>query len=130
MLNINLDKVNHAISESFEVTADKFSETQIEAMEADIYPWDGTVTYRKSGEVVDYDPRNIVDTGNLRNSLLELQTGLIRRYIYTEHYAMEVHYGYINEFGTRKPGRPWTEIAQRELDLEKTMGEELKKRLI
>ncbi|MGL5944264.1 MAG: hypothetical protein ACRC2S_28615 [Waterburya sp.] len=125
---IDYSQVNTIITEAFEATADKFAEAQIDAMEAYVYDWD-TTTYRKSGEVVD-SPRDIVDTGELRDSLTQLYGVGLRVYMYLASHAAEVHEGYINEFGNAKPARPWTRVAREMfIDLELTMAQELSKRL-
>lgn len=126
---LNLDQLNQKISSAFEATADAYADAQIEAMEAVIYEWDGTITHRKSGEVVD-SPRNIIDTGELRDSLSQENETLKRTYNYTADHAGEVHEGYTTLSGIEKPARPWTERAREEfIDLEQTMGEELRKQI-
>ena len=126
---IDKDILSTIINDAFDATADAYAEAQIDAMYADIYRWDGTTTYRKSGEIVN-SPRDIVDTGELVNSLIQLKTAGARTYIYLAAHALDVHQGYTTEYGNTKPGRPWTEIArQRFIDLEQTMAIELRKRL-
>ena len=126
---INHNKINAAINQAFEATADKYAAAQIEAMEASIYDWDGTTTYRKSGEIVS-EPRDIVDTGELKNSLHQLYGVGIRTYLYLASHAAEVHQGYISDRGNSKPARPWTKLAREQfVDLQISMADELGKHL-
>ena len=122
------NQINKLINQSFEITADAYAEAQMDAMEARIYEWDGTTTYRKSGEVVT-EPRDVVDTGELKDSLVELRGVGVRLYVYLAAHAAEVHQGYTTESGRSKPARPWTKLA-RELfiDIERNMGDELRTR--
>ena len=121
--------IDKAINQSFEATADKFADAQIEALNAEIYDWDGTTTYRKSGEIVD-SPRDAVDTGELQNSLIQVRSVGARVYLYLAAHALDVHEGYVTDFGNSKPARRWTKMAyERFIDLERTMATELDKRL-
>jgi hypothetical protein len=126
---INYDALDNIINKAFEATADGFGEAQLAAIEAPIYDWDGTTTYRKSGEVVT-EPRNIVDTGELRDSLSQIKDKGSRTYVYTADYASDVHEGYETDAGNTKPSRPWTKLAREQfIDLEQTMAQELNRRL-
>lgn len=126
---INYNALNNIINEAFDSTADAYGEAQLEAIEAPIYDWDGTTTYRKSGDVVE-EPRDIVDTGELRDSLIQRKANGSRVYIYSADHAEDVHEGYRTEAGKDKPSRPWTKVAREEfIDLEQTMAKELNRRL-
>lgn len=125
----NTHKINAILNKAFQTTADAYGEAQKKAMEAVIYPWDGTVTYRKSGEIVD-SPRDIVDTGELRDSLVEIKAQAIRSYLYLASHSADVHEGYVTDGGNSKPARAWTKIArERYIDLERTMAEEIRRNL-
>ncbi len=78
-------------------------------MDEKIYEWPNK-TYRKSGEIVD-SPRNIVDTGNLKNTRYDVAGVNQRNYIYPADYASDVINGYVDEYGNDKPGRNWVKVA-------------------
>ena len=123
------NQINSIVSGAFEATADAYAQAQIEAIQAEVYPWDGTVTYRKSGEIVS-EPRNAWDTGELGESLVQLKGIGLRLYLYLAAHAAEVHEGYETANGNSKPARPWTKVAREMfIDLEMTMADELRKRL-
>lgn len=126
---INRLVINRLVNESFEATADAFADAQTQALNAEIYEWDGTITHRKSGEIVG-SPRDAVDTGELENSLIQLKTIGARTYLYLATHALDVHEGYVTPSGNAKPARRWTEVAyQRFINLEAKMAEELRQRL-
>lgn len=102
-------KLNSHIQQAFHETADRFGDALDDAMDAKIYEWD-TTTHRKSGEVVD-SPRNIVDTGYLKNSRYDVSKMDARNYIYPADYAGDVLEGYVDEWGNSKPGRNWVKVA-------------------
>lgn len=75
-------------------------------------PWPNK-TIRSNGEEVG-SPRDIVDTGGLRDSQKrENQTALNTDFVWTggdgKAYALEVHDGYTSKGGQRMPARPFTE---------------------
>lgn len=122
----NLDRLNGAIAESFEATVEAFAEQCQTEIESDKWEWPRT-THRQNGEVVT-SPRNIVDTGRLRDSQrieIEGDSAVVE---WAADYALKVHEGIV-ENGFLKPGRPWTETALEEIDLEQVMAEEMRDRL-
>jgi hypothetical protein len=54
------------VLELFEEDMERLNEMFTMAIESDLYPWDG-ITRRQNGELAG-SPRNIVDTGELRDS--------------------------------------------------------------
>jgi hypothetical protein len=128
-LNLNnVNRLNEAIAESFEVTVDAFAEQcQIE-ITSDKWDWPRT-THRQNGEVVE-SPRSIVDTGELRDSqqepeYLDDNTAVIE---WTSDHAKKVLLGEV-ENGFLKPGRNWIESALDEIDLEAVMADNLREQL-
>jgi hypothetical protein len=99
--------------------ANKVIETELtkalnEAMEAPVWKWTpGVTTDRKNGSSVE-SPRDIVDTGALRDSFrINTKKGTVD-FAYREPYSRMVHYGgYIKPFGKPDvpkvylPPRPW-----------------------
>jgi len=91
-----------------------------EAVGSSTWDWPRT-TIRKNGQIVS-SPRNIVDTGALKNSLsiaeknLKTKTTLMIKY--STPYAALAHYGgVVQPYGNRNanavlvPGRPWIEAT-------------------
>jgi hypothetical protein len=79
------------------------------ALAAPVYEWNpGVNTTRSNGQTVG-SPRNIVDTGLLRQSNTGPEiNGLRVRYRWNAPYAVAVHEGAQLENGTVLPPRPWT----------------------
>lgn len=73
--------------QAFHNTADRFGDALNSAMDAYIYEWDN-ITYRKSGEVAG-SPRDIVDTGEMRNTRYDVSKINQRDYIYPADHAVE-----------------------------------------
>ena len=84
----NRSKLNSHIQQTFHNTADRFGKVLNDAMEAKVYEWD-TITFRKSGEVAG-SPRDIVDTGYLRDSRYDVSKMNQRDYIYRADYALSL----------------------------------------
>jgi hypothetical protein len=126
-IKFNLNKVNEAIAGAFETTVEAYADQCQAELESEKWDWPRT-THRQNGEVVT-SPRNVIDTGDLINSqeieYLDPSTALIN---YGSDHALDVHEGKV-ENGLLKPGRPWTETALDEIDLEQVMAEELRNRL-
>ena len=81
-----------------------------EAIESPVWNWNGEETVRKSGEVVT-NPRDIVDTGALADSLTITHNGLGLVVSYRAPYAAIVHYGGVTWNGGQIQARPWTEAV-------------------
>jgi hypothetical protein len=78
------------------------------ALATPAYSWGLGTTIRSNGQQVG-SPRNIVDTGLLRQSNTGPQiNGLRVRYIWRVPYAAAVHEGAQLSNGTLLPARPWT----------------------
>lgn len=88
----------------------KFIEVLREEIENPQFEWD-SITVRKNGEVVS-SPRNAVDTGELRDSLIvdvEITDShtVTMWATYTADHAVDVYYGYVDDYGNIKAGRDW-----------------------
>jgi hypothetical protein len=122
-----LAKLDRAINKGFRKTVDAYADNCHEAIEAEIWKWDGT-TLRKNGDFVG-SPRDIVDTGELRDSqqepVYEGDKALIE---WTADHAIGVHEG-ISSTGEPMPARPWTDEAKNNTDFEAIMAAELRKQL-
>lgn len=65
-------------------------------------------------------PRDIVDRGQLRSSQQLIFTGPLEAlYTWPVEYAEPVHDGYTLRDGRRIKGRPWTQVAISEFDVQK-----------
>lgn len=74
------------------------------AMDAEIYYWPGE-TRRKNGLVVS-SPRDIVDTGDLKDVFVTTTRGFVSTMAWRMPYAYFVHEG-----TGKMLGRPWTRVA-------------------
>lgn len=108
-LKLNLNNLNRKIEKVFEQVARDYAIAQVYELEEDKWAWN-RVTVRRNGTVV-FTPRNIVDTGDLRNSLsLKIQSESAV-YRYSLPYAAIVHEGGKTAKGKIYPARPWTQSA-------------------
>ena len=113
---IDFDVIDDIINDAFATLCDEFSQEQIGQLESVKWGWDG-ITHRKSGQVVG-SPRDIVDTGELRDSLsLGMESPTECVYSYDAPHAAIVHEGAKLNNGKDIPARPWIESAISEYDL-------------
>lgn len=64
-------------------------------------------------------PRDIVDTGRLRQSYQPFPQGLAYEHSYNVEYALAVHEGAMLANGGSLPARPWIRVALREFGFAK-----------
>jgi hypothetical protein len=113
---IDFSPIDRMIEDSFEELAQEFAITQIEQLESEKWDWPRQ-TVRSDGSVAD-SPRDIIDTGALRDSLyLEWISPLECVYHYDANYAIFVHEGARLQNGTELPARQWVWGALEEYDL-------------
>jgi hypothetical protein len=113
---LNFNQIDTAIAESFQELIEEFAQEQVRQIEAIEWPWPRE-TVRSTGEVVN-SPRNIVDTGALRDSLnIEWISPTEAIYHWDVDYAIYVHQGAVLLNGTDLPARPWIFAALTEYDL-------------
>lgn len=117
---INWDILDSAIHRAFYRLVSKFEDLQIEQIEAIKWRWFGK-TVRSSGTVVT-SPRDILDTGQLKDSLeVSSVDKFAVKYEYVQDYAGLVHQGFdgAGNSGSPKsyPARPWVTTAYEENDL-------------
>jgi hypothetical protein len=113
---INLNNLEEIINEAFQELVSEFAEEQVRQIEAVEWPWPRK-TVRSTGEVAG-SPRNIVDTGALRDSLnIEWISPTEAIYHWDVDYAIYVHQGAVLASGTDLPARPWIYAALTEYDL-------------
>lgn len=118
---IDFSFLDDAIDRAFDRLVAEFEDLQIEQLEAVRWKWADRVTVRQSGQVVG-SPRDIVDTGKLRDSLNVTDVGNTHvRYEYQEDYAGLVHQGFdgVGKAGQPEnyPARPWVTTTVDENDL-------------
>lgn len=134
MLDPNaLQQLEQHVLEAFEEANDHLYNAIYDAFEAEVYAWDGTITFRQNGEIVD-SPRDIDDTGGLKESqhLPEIEAtpdGYTATHRNNAPHAHDVYFGYLTDSGVEKPGRDWIEEALSNVDLGVIMTEELQRRL-
>jgi len=117
---IDWDIIEDAVNRAFDRLVDRFEDLQTEQIEAIRWRWFHS-TRRTSGQVVN-SPRDIVDTGALRDSLQVSSIGNNHvRYEYQEDYSGLVHQGFdgVGRAGSPEsyPARPWVVTAYEENDL-------------
>ena len=117
---LDFQELEDAINRAFDRLVERFEDLQIEQIEAIRWEWFNP-TRRTSGQVVT-SPRDIVDTGKLRDSLqvTNIDDNHVR-YEYQEDYAGLVHQGFdgVGRAGSPEnyPARPWVTTAYDENDL-------------
>ena len=117
---LDFQELEDAINRAFDRLVERFEDLQKEQIEAFRWEWFNP-TKRKSGQVVS-SPRDIVDTGRLRDSLQVSNIGNNHvRYEYQEKYSGLVHQGFngLGKAGSPEnyPARPWVTTACDENDL-------------
>lgn len=122
ILKLNFNKIHQRIEDALDITAEVANTAFKDAIEQPLYEWPRT-TVRKSGEVVS-TPRNIVDTGDLRDSQEHQKVDeLNHQFSWNVPYAIQVHEGAVLKSGTELPARPWTREAIARTDLTEVFTE-------
>jgi hypothetical protein len=113
---LNLDLLHGVIEESFQELISEFAQEQVKQIEAVEWPWPRE-TVRSTGEIAN-SPRNIIDSGALRDSLIiEWISPTEAIYHWDVDYAIHVHQGAVLGNGTELPARPWIYAAMGGYDL-------------
>lgn len=88
-LQINFSQLKVTLDEALDKkTEEIFGEFQ-KTLDSPVFAWGG-ITYRKNGEIVS-DPRNAIDTGNLRDSMfIEKSQDLKRSIVFGADYSEDV----------------------------------------
>lgn len=129
-ININRKPLDMAIAKSFNKLLNHFEDELNAQLEADKWQWaPGVVTNRVNGETVS-SPRNIIDTGELKRSLvIEKKSDRSADFTYTQEYSALVHEGARLNSGQTYPPRPWVEQAYKEGDLVKKLAVDLEEEI-
>ena len=115
-MKLNLSKLNSAIDTALKKTVDEVAQNATTAIETDRWDWNNT-TVRSDGSVVG-TPRDIVDTGELRDSQEVRIDGDKATIEYTADHAQQVH-----------SDRPWLSTALDESDVAKIFADKLRGQL-
>lgn len=115
-MKLNLSKLNSAIDAALKKTATEVAQNATAAIETDRWKWDNT-TVRSDGSVVG-TPRDIVDTGELRDSQEVRIEGDKATIEYTADHAQQVH-----------ADRPWLSTALSESAVAKIFADKLRGQL-
>jgi hypothetical protein len=111
---IDWNILERIVENAFLDIVEEFEQLQINELEAEKWQWTN-ITKRKNGSIVG-SPRDIVDTGELRDSLeIETITPTEVVYHYPVDHAIIVHQGATLNTGTRILARPWVDEAAEEL---------------
>ena len=101
---IDIAGILAAVDRTWEEMGELIADANTQAIESKIYGW-GNSTMRSNGEIVT-SPRDIVDTGALKDSQSCTKSGDTWHLNWGVNYAAEVHEGIGN-----KPARKWTQVA-------------------
>lgn len=102
------DDILDAVNLAWEDLAPDIFQANIDAIEAVFYDWDAGETRRSNGEIAG-SPRNIVDTGALRDSQsITTEGDNIYLLDWEADYALPVHEG---DPTRNYQARPWTRLA-------------------
>lgn len=101
---INIGAILAAVEQSWAEMGEPIDSAMTEAIESKIYGWDNS-TMRSNGDIVT-SPRDIVDTGALRDSQSTDRQGDNYHLDWNVDYALAVH-----ESDGNKPARKWTQVA-------------------
>ena len=105
-IKINRKELDKALGETWGKTEKEFAAAMTDQFNRVKWQWQGT-TLRRNGELAT-SPRNIVDTANLRDSLVYERVGkYATAYGYTAPYAGINHEGGKLSNGGEIPARPW-----------------------
>jgi hypothetical protein len=124
-LKLDLDPFYDALHGAFGLAIGEYAAICEEEIEAEQWRWPRE-TIRSGGFVVG-EPRDIVDTGKLRDSVTIAQNPTDRfegAVGYTVDYAPDVHEGQVKR-GALLPARPWMETAAQRFDLAKFIADEM-----
>jgi hypothetical protein len=111
LANVTINIPNQKISQAFEKACKKFGEEHQSAISSKSYSW-GRSTKRKNRSIVG-SPRDIVDTGELKNSYAFIRTSSTRFELrWNAKHASTVFYGKANY-----PSRNWHLLAKRSFSL-------------
>ena len=126
-IKIDLSKINSAINRAFDVAIEAQKDAFQDAIASDIWEWERE-TMRRNGEKVT-SPRDIVDTGELYDSLVISRNTNTAQYTWKADHATIVHDGATTKNGTDLPARPWTKVGIEECDPVAIMQQQLNKLL-
>ncbi len=118
---INWKLPDQLIEESFQELTQGFDFQLKEEIEAEKWEWSGITNRRvgtgRTGKVAG-SPRDIVDTGDLRDSQsIDYISPIYALYQWDIDHAVVVHQGAVLSNGGIIIARPWTITAQQEYDL-------------
>lgn len=103
-------RIKEACIASFVETTKQLETPLKDAIESWIWDWPN-ITFRQNNSIVG-SPRNIVDTGTLRDSQkLFFNSWTYASYVWDTDYAIYIHEGYTTKKGNVKPARPWVNEA-------------------
>jgi hypothetical protein len=109
-LKLNSRAILADVIAAFGETCSTAADATATALELTVYPYP-RATVRSTGQIAT-SPRNIVDSGDLKNSQyfarVDIQTYAIG---YTAGHAIAVRFGETTKSGTHKPGRDWFSVA-------------------
>ncbi|MCC5640636.1 hypothetical protein LC593_33355 [Nostoc sp. CHAB 5844] len=109
------------------MTAEALADSCQDAIASDIWEWPRQ-TVRQNSDIVS-SPRDIVDTGELYDSLVISRTANSAQLTWDADHAAIVHDGATTTNGTDLPARPWTKQGIEDCDVAEVMQRQLNKLL-
>ncbi len=119
-ITVNKDKLTKVLSTAFDRAVEQLVIDSQYMISDSRWQWTRE-TARSNGEVVD-SPRDIVDTGNLYDSLTISRQGSKAELIWDIEYATAVHDGATTKNGVDLPARPWVVETIKETTAGKVFG--------
>jgi hypothetical protein len=126
-IKIDLSKINSCLNRAFDVAVEAQKDAFQDAIASDIWEWERE-TVRRNGETVT-SPRDIIDTGELYDSLVISRSANAVEYSWEADHASIVHDGATTKNGTDLSARPWTKAGIKECDAAEIMQQQLNKLL-
>jgi len=133
-ININLNDLprvfDRAVQEALAKTGKKLDQQFDTEVTSVIWPWDRGDTFRKNKDIAS-SPRDIVDLGDLRDSKSEPEKidNYSLKWTWKVDYSAIVHNGGKFKDGTEYPKRPWTETAEKEVNIENYFADILRREI-
>lgn len=113
-VTLNTTALKRTLEAGFDNANGIFGQDARAEMDAVKWAW-SRPTHRENGEIA-FTPRNIVDTGRLKNSYQRRKVTRFRhRHLWQTNYALGVHQGFTFKDGTVIHARPWTHVPKARL---------------
>ena len=127
MIEIDRNKIDRAINRAFDTALEALADSCQDAISSEVWEWP-RATLRQNSDIVS-SPRDIVDTGELYDSLRISRTANAAALTWGVDYGTAVHDGATAKNGTELPARPWTQAGIENCNTAEIMQRQLNKLL-